>query len=202
MTNNRQFTRSTLWAFEADAVQNYAYMNGVFSKEECQKIIELGESLNPAIAKVNSDNIEDITTRQSQVSWMYPNQDNSWIFQRVIGNVLSLNSQYFNFDLYGLAEGFQFTRYDAPTGKYDAHIDKVLDGLPRKLSLTIQLSDPSEYEGGDLNLYIGPGMEPSTPEKQQGKLIAFPSYVLHQVTPVTKGTRYSLVCWVTGKPFK
>ena len=200
--NNNQLTRSTLWAFEADATQNYAYMNNIFSKEECQQIIALGESLNPQVATVTSKTKEDLTTRQSYVSWVFPNQDNRWVFERVIANVLSLNQQYFNFDLYGLAEGFQFTRYDAPTGKYDAHIDKVLNGLPRKLSLTIQLSDPDEYEGGDLNLYIGPGMEPSTPEKQQGKLIAFPSYVLHQVTPVTKGTRYSLVCWVTGKPFK
>lgn len=202
MENNKQLTQSTLWAFETDAVQNYAYMNSIFSKEECQKIIELGESLNPFIAKVTSGSVEDIETRQSYVSWVFPNQDNRWIFERVIGNVLSLNNQYFNFDLYGLAEGLQFTRYDAPTGKYDAHIDKMLNGMPRKLSLTIQLSDPSDYEGGDLNLYIGPGMDPSTPEKQQGKLVAFPSYVLHQVTPVTKGTRYSLVCWVTGKPFK
>lgn len=202
MENNKQFTRSTLWAFETDAVQNYAYMNGIFTKEECQQIIALGEALNPTIAKIQSENIEDITTRQSHVSWMFPNTDTRWIFERVVGAALNLNGQYFNFDLYGLAEGLQFTRYDAPTGKYDAHIDKMLDGMPRKLSLTIQLTDPSEYEGGELNLYIGPGMEATTPEKQQGKLIAFPSYVLHQVTPVTKGTRYSLVCWVTGKPFK
>jgi PKHD-type hydroxylase len=200
--NNSQFTRSTLWAFESDAVQNYAYMNGVFTKEECQQIIKLGESLNPQVATVSSKLEEDITTRQSYVSWIFPNQDNRWIFERVVGNALNLNSQYFNFDLYGLAEGLQFTRYDAPTGKYDAHIDKMLDAMPRKLSITIQLTDPDEYEGGDLSLYIGPGMEPSTPEKQQGKMVAFPSYVLHQVTPVTKGTRYSLVCWVTGKPFK
>lgn len=202
MTDHLQLTKSTVWAFELDAVQNYAYMNGIFTKEECQKIIEIGESLNLYVAEVNSKSQQDLSTRKSNISWIFPNQENRWVFERIVGAIVGLNDQYFKFDLYGLAEGLQFTKYEAPDGKYDAHIDKMLEGLPRKLSITIQLSGPDEYEGGDLSLYIGPGMEPSIPEKQQGKLIAFPSYVLHQVTPVTKGTRYSLVCWVTGKPFK
>jgi PKHD-type hydroxylase len=99
-----------------------------------------------------------------------------------------------------MAEGFQFTRYDAPTNYYGVHIDKMLNGTVRKLSLTIQLSSPEDYEGGELALYTD--KEAQLMLKELGKMIVFPSYVLHEVRPVTKGTRYSLVAWITGKPFK
>ena len=79
-------------------------------------------------------------------------------------------------------------------------IDKCKDRIIRKLSLSIQLSDPSSYEGGELVLYVGE--EGITVPKEQGKLIAFPSFTLHEVKPVTKGERYSLVAWITGPQFK
>jgi PKHD-type hydroxylase len=70
----------------------------------------------------------------------------------------------------------------------------------RKLSISIQLTDPNEYEGGELYLYDDD--KGTVMDKTQGTLILFPSYVLHEVVPVTKGTRNSLVTWVTGKQFK
>jgi PKHD-type hydroxylase len=70
----------------------------------------------------------------------------------------------------------------------------------RKLSISIQLTNPDEYEGGELYLYQSDKGE--LMDKTQGTLIMFPSYVLHEVMPVTKGTRNSLVTWVTGKQFK
>ncbi len=107
----------------------------------------------------------------------------------------------FNFDIFGLYEGFQFTNYKAPSGKYNRHVDKGFGFPIRKLSISIQLTDPKEYEGGEL--YIDNGVESYVMmKKDQGALIAFPSYTLHEVMPVTKGERNSLVTWVTGKPFK
>ena len=76
----------------------------------------------------------------------------------------------------------------------------MLDGVIRKLSLTIQLTDPSKYEGGDLEIFQS--HEPLKMGKEQGMAILFPSYVLHGVIPVTKGERCSLVGWFTGDPFK
>jgi PKHD-type hydroxylase len=72
-------------------------------------------------------------------------------------------------------------------------------GAIRKLSVIVQLTDPEEYEGCDLNLNVG---SINTMKKTQGSVIVFPSYVLHQVTPITKGTRHSLVAWLAGDPFK
>ena len=72
--------------------------------------------------------------------------------------------------------------------------------LVRKLSISIQLTNPEDYEGGELYLYNDD--KGNLMDKTQGTLIIFPSYVLHEVMPVTKGERNSLVTWVTGKQFK
>ncbi len=74
------------------------------------------------------------------------------------------------------------------------------NGSPRKLSMVLQLSDPSEYEGGDLELFTS--ANPIITKKQKGIIHAFPSYVMHRVTPVTKGVRKTLVVWIAGPRFK
>jgi PKHD-type hydroxylase len=183
------------WQFQSDKTENWAYMDNLFTPEECAEIIAIGNSKLQAAA-VNGENQG---VRESQIAWLHGN-DIEFAFRRVTDGVLNLNNQFFNFDLFGLAEGFQFTRYDAPTGHYGMHIDKTLYGTVRKLSLTIQLSSPEDYEGGELALQIS--KEADLMPKELGKMIVFPSYVLHEVRPVTKGTRYSLVAWITGKPFK
>lgn len=189
-----------VWPFEVDQVQNWAYWDGAFSKEECQKIIEIGESNILQVGKIGDSEEKDTTYRDSEIAWIYPSDETEFMFRRVTDILISLNKQFFNFDLFGLAEGFQFTKYTAPDGFYGAHTDKRLNAAVRKLSATIQLSADEDYEGGELALQFG--KNPELMDKAQGKLIAFPSYVLHEVKPVTKGTRYSLVAWATGKPFK
>jgi PKHD-type hydroxylase len=186
------------WQFQPDKTQNWAYMDDLFTPEECAQIIAVG-SAKLEYAKVGIEGKDGGAIRESQIAWLN-GSDMEFAFRRVTDAVLSINSQFFNFDLFGFAEGFQFTRYDAPTGHYGMHIDKLLNGTVRKLSLTIQLSSPEDYEGGELALQFS--KEAEIMPKELGKMIVFPSYVLHEVRPVTKGTRYSLVAWVTGKPFK
>jgi PKHD-type hydroxylase len=79
-------------------------------------------------------------------------------------------------------------------------MDKVLYGVSRKLSIVVQLTDPKDYKGGELQLFEGG--DPIVITKQQGMVTLFPSYMLHQVTPVTKGMRHTLVAWIGGKNFK
>lgn len=190
-------TANAAWFFNADHVDNWAYWNGVFTPQECKEIIRLGEQKILSKAIVMNDAFAD--TRASQVGWLYSIDNMEWAYQKVTNVITSLNNQFFKFELFGFAEGLQFTKYEAPSGFYGAHIDKWLNGPVRKLSLTIQLSDPDDYEGGELVLNTG---EEIIMPKEQGKLVCFPSYVLHEVRPVTKGTRYSLVAWITGTPFK
>ena len=195
-----QLSANSAWAFELDKLENWAYWNNLFSPVECEKIIETGTKRISQIGNIGPDNHVNKDLRECEIAWLYAADDMAWVFQRVTAAVSSLNERFFGFDLFGMAEGFQFTKYDAPSGKYGAHIDRGLNMVPRKLSVSILLNPRESFEGGDLLMYetLTPNVQPM----QQGQLIAFPSYVLHEVTPVTKGTRYSLVCWITGKPFK
>jgi PKHD-type hydroxylase len=183
------------WQFCTDRTENWACVDNLFTHEECTQIINIG-NLKLEEAKTNGENNG---VRESQISWLSPN-DLEFVYRRVTDAVVIINEQFFQFDLFGMAEGFQFTRYDAPTGHYGMHIDKVLNGNVRKLSLTIQLSSPEDYEGGELALQFS--KKADVMPKELGKMVVFPSYILHEVRPVTKGTRYSLVAWITGKPFK
>ena len=194
-----KFNSTTVWPFNVDDLETWAYYNNVFSKEECEKIITLGNKIGVKEAVLEKGSINK-KIRDSKISWIYPNNESVWIYRKITEAVSELNSKFFKFDLYGFIEGLQFTHYQAPSGNYKKHIDRYLGIFTRKLSLTIQLSDSSSYKGGDLLLYDSPN--PRLCPKEQGKLILFPSYVLHEVKPVTKGERYSLVAWITGPQFK
>lgn len=186
------------WMFEGDFIETWAYAEEVFSKEECRKIIDENPDLVNAVVNINREN--DPTIRESKVCWLKAEEKNKWIFERLANIILSLNHRYFKFNISGIIEDIQLTKYEAPSGFYGKHIDKMYGYLNRKLSVTVQLSDPKEYEGGELKLYVSE--DPLVMSKEIGRLVIFPSYVLHEVTPVTKGTRYSLVVWVSGDPFK
>jgi PKHD-type hydroxylase len=188
---------STSWSFNVDNVHLWAYLENVFTPDECKKIIEIGENKGIQKGIVNGE-FQGI--RDSYVSWLFPEENTKWIYERMTSSVLALNNQFFNFHLFGFLEGLQFTRYDSPSGYYGMHADRSFGKHVRKLSISIQLSDPALYEGGELVLQDS--NDPQIMGKEQGKLIAFPSFVLHQVKPVTKGTRYSLVAWVSGDPFR
>ena len=187
---------SSSWDFQTDQINLYAFWNNAFSKEECQTIINIAK--DKGLIEGKSEGKSGI--RDSKISWLYPNDDMDWVFRRVTDITLNLNERFFKFDLFGINEGFQFTNYEAPSGKYGKHVDRGMNIPVRKLSISIQLTNPEEYEGGELYLYTTD--EGDLMDKTQGTLILFPSYVLHEVTPVTKGTRNSLVTWVTGKQFK
>jgi PKHD-type hydroxylase len=109
------------------------------------------------------------------------------------------------FNVTCVKENLQFSEYTADkeggkNGQYDWHMD--FSGGPsstRKLSMSIQLSDSSEYEGGDLELMMHRNIIKAPRDK--GTVIFFPSYITHRVTPITSGTRHSLVSWFHGPPF-
>jgi PKHD-type hydroxylase len=186
------------WPLKLDKVHFYSYWHGAFTKEECKKIIQIAKKKGMIKGTTFGKNKSDV--RKSKISWLYPSDDMNWVFRRVTDMVLDLNKRFFNFDVFGLNEGFQFTNYKAPSNKYGKHVDRASDFVVRKLSISIQLTDPKEYEGGELYLYEDD--KGALMDKKQGTLIMFPSYILHEVKPVTKGERNSLVTWVTGNQFK
>jgi PKHD-type hydroxylase len=135
----------------------------------------------------------------------YPtHNDTQWVFETLGHVVSSLNAQFFGFDLLGFGEQIQLTNYDgSEQGMYGWHVDMGphTNAPCRKLSIVVQLSDPVDYEGGVLELQPS-GKDVVKMRKQRGLVVAFPSWTLHQVTPVTQGNRQSLVAWISGPPFK
>jgi PKHD-type hydroxylase len=185
--------------------QEYSYLTweNAFTSEELDKIVEIGENLVRNRASVGGGNTDEIDhIRKSEVSWI-KYDDADWVYDRLAFVCRRLNSEYYQFDLHGFVEDFQFTiYYGDENGHYDWHIDRNASniGSPRKLSLVLQLSDPTDYEGGSLEIWSA--NQPDAVKKERGYIAAFPSYVLHRVTPVTKGIRRSLVVWVAGPQFK
>jgi PKHD-type hydroxylase len=188
-----------MWNFELDTVENWAYWNNLFTPDECKTIIEIAYKKPKKIAVVDNGKIRK-NIRKSKVIWLNEQDDLIWAYQKMAHAVNELNNQFFKFDLYGFTEDIQFTEYNSPDNHYKKHIDKSINNVIRKLSIVIQLTNPKDYEGGELELYIE--NKPTLMGKDQGNLYAFPSYTLHQVKPVTKGTRHSLVAWIGGPNFK
>jgi len=188
------------WSFTSDQLNSYAWLEDVLTKEECDRIVKLNQSkIKTSKVGFHGDKV-DKKIRNSYIKFISPDSSHKWLYKRLSGAILKLNKLYFNFDLTGLIEGIQYTNYKAEKGHYKKHVDCAFDGLVRKLSISVQLTDPTQYEGGDLILHHS--HEGVTMKKNQGCVCAFPSYTLHEVTPVTKGERNSLVCWVNGPQFK
>lgn len=186
------------WSFDVDLVNYWAGQSQLFTPEEMDSIISLGESMNPYKGTVG--NLEISKVRDSHVYFFFPSEETGWIFQRIGACMINLNNQFFGFDLNGLNEGIQFTKYSAPDGHYDTHVDRAYNTAPRKLSLSVQLSNPDSYSGGDLEISVGNSIDKVS--RERGAAIVFPSFMPHRVTPISEGTRYSLVAWASGKPFK
>ena len=111
------------WSFKLDKINFYAYLNDAFTKEECEKIIKIAKKKG----LVKGETSSKLDIRKSQVSWLYPSDDMEWAFRRVTDIVLDLNERFFQFDIFGLNEGFQFTNYKAPGDKYGKHVDRAVN---------------------------------------------------------------------------
>jgi PKHD-type hydroxylase len=147
----------------------------------------------------NDEIVESV--RKSKIKWLYPNDDSQWLYDKIINMVVEANKTMWNFNLYSVIDSIQYTVYSEGGGHYDWHMDIGPGSIShRKVSVTIQLSDPSEYEGGDLELWYGGGVIQIP--KNKGLTVIFPSFSMHRVTPITKGTRKSLVLWLGGEHYK
>lgn len=176
-----------------------------FSEEELEKIVYIGENkVVESSILGNGSCTEDI--RKSKNSWIYEN-DAPWLYDRLTKIANKLNSNFYNFSLEGL-EALQYTIYSDNSSHYDWHMDMIVGNplndlntpIQRKLTLVLQLDSEENYEGGNLEIFAGGSVTPINKEK--GSVVAFPSFALHRVTPVTKGTRRTLVAWFQGPDWR
>lgn len=173
-----------------------------FSVPEAKKLRDLmTEGTFPGLVG-DSVQEEDRDWRKSYIKRLYPHEaENSWVFERLAYLVNEVNPRNFGLDLDGF-EAIQLTEYDSDyQGFYGMHCDcsySMTSQARRKLSITVQLSDPSEYVGGELRLYPHTLKEYDTAPKELGAMTLFRSHIIHEVLPVTEGKRYSLVAWANG----
>lgn len=178
---------------------NYYYFTNAFSNDELDSIIKYGDSLTKIKGTTVGDDGDTENTsdyRVSDISWMGKNTESQWIFDRIADLAIKANAEMWNFDIWDFQDDLQYTTYYGNGGHYDWHADLGVGISNRKLSVVLQLSEPSEYEGGDLQMNLG-GSILSVP-REKGLICFFPSFVLHRVTPLSSGLRRSLVTWLCG----
>lgn len=173
---------------------------GAILPQEVQKINDQWEVTKSKNAELEGgEELEDETLRKSSVIAIYPGEEEDWIFHRMTQLVTQAND-YYHFDLRGFLEPLQLAEYGAGDF-FDWHLDFGIGASSnRKLSLSIQLSDSEEYEGGDLEFRINNKVVKAP--RAAGTAIIFPSFIMHRVTEITKGHRRSIVGWVSGPPYR
>jgi PKHD-type hydroxylase len=183
--------------------------NAILSPPECDALIALGEKagLQPASIGSPTEMRVDPKYRAVDVAMIPLSEETLWIYKRIADRVTYANDQYFKFDLQGLVEELQLLRYKAPEGEqahaghYHWHQDFGAGYMARrKLSVTINLSAPADYEGCRLTLMTH--FQHEMPYVGKGDGVVFPSWTPHMVSDISRGTRYALVAWVHGTPFR
>ena len=177
----------------------------IFSPEQCQDIIKAGHQQKAQKAlvgqKENKQGGYDTKMRITTISWI-PFTALPDMYKRIERSMLQVNGNHFGYEGMTITEPGQFTEYPKG-GFYDWHIDAEInchnEPPVRKISMTILLSNPSEFEGGDLE-FMTEGNKP--PQLLQGQAIFFCSLLRHRVAKVKKGVRRSLVMWFGGPPLK
>ena len=206
----------------------YWYFQSAIPERICDDIVKYGHQLQHQLAltgglgadpkKLNQKQIKDLKTkRDSNIVWM----NDRWIYKEIQPYIHTANANAgWNFQ-WDFSENCQFTKYQKGQ-YYDWHCDSwdkpyfrqdnpqdPTNGKIRKLSVTVTLSDPKDYKGGELEF----DFRQNDPDKKRqirkckeilpkGSLVVFPSFVWHRVCPVTRGERNSLVIWNLGYPFR
>jgi len=175
----------------------------LFTPDQCRQIIESGRAQKPQTAQVGMNKPgggTDTKKRITTISWL-PFKEMQHMYQDLNQFIQKCNENHFGFGDIRVTEQAQFTEYPEG-GFYDWHMDCDVnmqhEPPVRKISMTLLLNDPSEFEGGDLEL-MAPG---KFAELKQGHAIVFASFLNHRVNKVRRGVRQSLVVWFGGKPFR
>ncbi len=171
---------------------------GYFTPEECDKVIAYcGEMVSGHVEGED----EEQSNRQCKVAWINLGTPGAnWIFDKTSFLVKEANAKFYRTDLFGFTEKLQITRYEA--GNFQNwHMDLGHGRYSvRKLTFSIQLSAPEDYEGGEFEVLAY--YDPMSFPKVRGTMIVMPTYVVHRVKPVTSGIRYSLIGWIGGPHFR
>ena len=177
---------------------------GALTEKECDWVISLSKKIkpsNPTVdGKLNSD-FRKVTAWGVNYS-----ASTRWLWERLTNSVKYANNKWWNYDIYGIVDSLNLLCYEASDNQeniqdhYSKHLDNGELYYYRKISISVQLSNPQDYEGSELKLCTN--REPEKLPKGRGTMVFFPSIILHEVTPITRGKRWALICWVGGPQFR
>lgn len=176
-------------------------LHNVLSNGEIAKILSYVASQEVREGRLGGGKVNpDI--RRSKVLSLPIEDSTKWIYNKIAQIINTTNESAFNFAIDAI-QPIQYTEYhDTEQGNYDDHLDWTAGVVrPRKLSMSIQLTDDTEYQGGDLQIKTK-SQDPMIASRIKGDALVFPSFLLHGVTPVTLGIRRSLVVWAEGPEWK
>ncbi len=172
-----------------------------FDDEQIQQILDLYQNPHKGSVGFDQDKEVDFIRRSMIVGFGF--MDPGWKkISEILDPIVQLaNREVFGFDISGISE-YQIAKYNI-SEYYKEHMDCKLRNAPstRKLSVTVQLSDPNEYDGGDF-IFGKDIPQPPKQVKNKGSILVFPSFLYHQITPVKKGDRFSLVGWYEGPQWR
>lgn len=189
----------------------YHVNTGFFSEGEVDSIASYCNNL--ALNQGGLFTGEDIyNTRNAKTAFIQkPDGDTQWIYEKLNNIIGYYNDTMFGFELTGF-DYIQYAEYDQ-TGKHEFHMDIALDSPTalsynmnqnmRKLTIVLMLNQQGiDFDGGDFQINRSEERFAETVPMQKGSVLLLPSFILHRVTPVTRGLRKTLVCWVIGPKFK
>lgn len=177
----------------------------MFDEDECDQLVALAKSREAVAGGVLSDkpSWRDKLSRNCKVTWLPADPETAWAFLRIRNRVTQINDRWLGFNLDGEMEPLQYLDYGMGNF-YNWHVDNGGDVVAtRKLTCVIQLSDPSDYKGGRLELdsqtHLPNGAYVNHAPKYRGTAIIFPSHIRHVARPVWWGNRKAVVAWFHGK---
>ncbi len=200
---------------------NVWFFKNVLDKTWCDNIIKTYKPRATKKGKIGGDGVKQKAIankkrRNSSIEWVFDKE----VYKKLNPYLHMANKNaVWNFEV-SWNEDIQFTKYEKGQ-YYNWHMDSFYqpfknhkfsqyEGKIRKISCSVLLNDPKEYSGGDLEIGYNNNVETPLEKNKsnmnqcnlgQGSIIFFPGFVWHRVTPITKGTRYSLVMWTVGKPY-
>lgn len=175
---------------------SYAVFQDALDEHDINLLLDQETSLEDAVLEGKRS---DEKTRKSKIKWLQDYEKFNSIYEKVTFILNKANKDFFKYEIDWL-EPLQYTVYSSDLEFYGKHMDYGQTPGCRKLSISIQLSDENSYTGGDLKIYNGG--EEFVAERKKGTAIIFNSMLVHEVTPVTSGTRRSLVGWAIGPEWK
>ena len=173
-------------------LEDLVFNNYKFSKGRVGELLQTKEDLQLSTKRNNRN-----------IAYIEPNSKSKWLYELLFPIAIEANEDLFHFDINSVTDLIHYVIYPEDGGHLTWHKD-MSEGqtMRRKLAMTVQLSNPSDYEGGEFQIWHGGENDFETITREKGDVIVFPTFYTHRVKPITKGERRSLVFWTGGRPFR